>query len=228
MKYKNNRFNKGVALVLSATLALALSASLPIIDMSARAASITAPSITAYATKAELKTKFTPNDAGTQAIGKLAFGKDGLEWYILGQDSGTNVKNDNGGTVSDNTVIFPTKVLNICKDYDDNMTKLQDYMNSYISTTESCLLLNTTVKYRDKYDITRDRAKRNYYTGKFYLLDSTDAEGNISGVPWEYITAGSDDSIKVPVDPYWLNCECNFWLRSCFFSYAYGRHGAKA
>ena len=57
-----------------------------------------APSITAYASKSDLKDKFAP-DSGN--IGKLKFGKNSnskvQEWYILGSDSGVN---------GDNTAIF--------------------------------------------------------------------------------------------------------------------------
>ncbi|MGN0736459.1 MAG: bacterial Ig-like domain-containing protein [Anaerovoracaceae bacterium] len=62
-----------------------------------------APSVTAYATKAQLMyNTFAPNSSGTAAnIGKLAFGKNSSgsvqEWYILGQDTGVS---------GDNTAIF--------------------------------------------------------------------------------------------------------------------------
>lgn len=64
----------------------------------------TIPSVSAYATKAQLMDDtFAPNADGTaNNIGKLMFGKkpDGImpqQWYILGKDS---------GVTGDNTIIF--------------------------------------------------------------------------------------------------------------------------
>ena len=76
------------------------------------------PSVTAYASKADLENKFAP-DSGN--IGKLKFGKDAncsvQEWYILGSDSGVN-----GG--EDNTAIFAAS----------NMTGYLGFQMKYIGT----------------------------------------------------------------------------------------------
>ncbi len=108
---KKDCFNKGIALVLSATMVLGLVPSLPGIDTKARAGngSALSPSVTAYATTEDLKTKFKPNTEGTQAVGTLALGKSGLTWYILGQDKGEGVKDvAKDKTEKENTVIFAT------------------------------------------------------------------------------------------------------------------------
>ena len=61
------------------------------------------PSVSAYATKAQLMDgTFEPNSSGTAANkGKLVFGKNSSrsaqEWYVLGRDS---------GVAGDNTVLF--------------------------------------------------------------------------------------------------------------------------
>ena len=52
----------------------------------------TAPSVTTYASKDDLENKFAP-DSGN--IGKLKFGKNNQEWYILGSDSGVNSGKNN-------------------------------------------------------------------------------------------------------------------------------------
>ena len=62
----------------------------------------TEPSVSAYATKEQLMTAFTPDSNGNATtIGKLVFGKnsseDAQKWYILGKDSGVS---------GDNTIIF--------------------------------------------------------------------------------------------------------------------------
>ena len=105
MKLKHN-FKKGMAFVLTfamiAGLVPAMSGGADTVQ--AATGSGTEPSVTAYATKDQLMTAFTPDANGTATTkGKLVFGKnsDGnpQEWYILGADSGVS-----GG--KDNTIIF--------------------------------------------------------------------------------------------------------------------------
>ncbi len=82
------------------------------------------PSLSAYATKDDLKSKFGPSGGNK---GKLTFGKDesgnALKWHIIGSDSGVS---------GDNTIIFATsniiekdQVFN--DDYSDSST---DYSGS--------------------------------------------------------------------------------------------------
>ena len=105
MKLKHS-FKKGMALVLSLVMAAGL---VPAMSggantVQAATGSGTEPSVTAYATKDQLMTAFTPDANGTATTkGKLVFGKNSYgnpqEWYILGADSGVS-----GG--KDNTIIF--------------------------------------------------------------------------------------------------------------------------
>ena len=105
MKLKHN-FKKGMAFVLTfamiAGLVPAMSGGANTVQ--AATGSGTEPSVTAYATKDQLMTAFTPDANGTATTkGKLVFGKNSYgnpqEWYILGADSGVS-----GG--KDNTIIF--------------------------------------------------------------------------------------------------------------------------
>ena len=75
------------------------------------------PSVSAYATKAQLMDDtFAPNAGGTaNNIGKLVFGKnsngDALEWYILGKDTGVS---------GDNTIIFATTTIGENSSFNSN------------------------------------------------------------------------------------------------------------
>ncbi len=87
--------------ILSMVLAICLAvAMMPIIPTTVSAEETTEPSVSAYATKAQLTDDtFSPNEKGIPTnLGKLTFGKKSrtpLEWYILGKGGGT-----------DNTIIF--------------------------------------------------------------------------------------------------------------------------
>ena len=234
------KMKRAIALVLSIALVLGLAPSLPGIgetwagtegeggaeaeeNTPTAGSNVTSPSVTAYATKEELKTEFTPNDAGTQAIGKLAFGKDGLEWYILGQDSGEGVKDADKNTEGNNTVIFATEVIGDRVYHGEPLHSTLDGMasNTYFTNSELGLMLTTTAKYSASSGDSPHTAKSSSYSGKLYALDSTDEgdAGKTGAVGDTYITAGSDDSIKVPADPYWVGCNAVFWLRSGDYGY---------
>ena len=104
MRRLKHNFKKGMAFVLTfamiAGLVPAMSGGANTVQ--AATGSGTEPSVTAYATKDQLMTAFTPDANGTATTkGKLVFGKksDGTtaqEWYILGKDEGVS---------GDNTII---------------------------------------------------------------------------------------------------------------------------
>lgn len=98
MRRLKHNFKKGMAFVLSLAMVAGL---VPAMSggantVQAATGSGTEPSVTAYATKAQLMTAFTPDANGTATTkGKLVFGKksDGTtaqEWYILGKDTGVS------------------------------------------------------------------------------------------------------------------------------------------
>lgn len=98
MRRLKHNFKKGMAFVLTfamiAGLVPAMSGGANTVQ--AATGSGTEPSVTAYATKDQLMTAFTPDANGTATTkGKLVVGKksDGTtaqEWYILGKDTGVS------------------------------------------------------------------------------------------------------------------------------------------
>ena len=106
MKRLKHNFKKGMAFVLSLAMVAGLVSAMSggANTVQAATGSGTEPSVTAYATKAQLMDgTFKPGDDGTATTkGKLVFGKksDGTtaqEWYILGKDEGVS---------GDNTILF--------------------------------------------------------------------------------------------------------------------------
>ena len=103
---KRNLMNRGIATLLSATMALSLMVGIESTvvgnKMQVQAATV-APSVTAYATRTQLMDDtFAPGSNGRAVnTGKLVFGKnsDGnaQEWFVLGKDDGVD---------GDNTIIF--------------------------------------------------------------------------------------------------------------------------
>lgn len=103
---KRNLMNRGIATLLSATMALSLMVGIESTvagnKMQVQAATV-APSVTAYATRTQLMDDtFAPGSNGEPVnTGKLVFGKnsDGnaQEWFVLGKDDGVD---------GDNTIIF--------------------------------------------------------------------------------------------------------------------------
>lgn len=96
MKLKHN-FKKGMALVLSLVMAAGIVPAMSDGADTVQAATGTGtePSVTAYATKDQLMTAFTPDSNGNATtIGRLLFGKNSSEnaqeWYILGKDTGVS------------------------------------------------------------------------------------------------------------------------------------------
>lgn len=238
MKLKHN-FKKGMAFVLTfamiAGLVPAMSGGANTVQ--AATGSGTEPSVTAYATKDQLMTAFTPDANGTATTkGKLVFGKksDGTtaqEWYILGADS---------GVTRDNTIIFaaspiatnqvfnssisnktfdssfgvyasnPSEVFANHYGASDLRVALQGMATniSYFTTAEQGLMNPTTVT-------TKDTMNSATYTttDKLYAL-AADGYGSSHTT----IKAGSGDSTVLAMNIYWSNGS-RFWLRSPIGNY---------
>ena len=233
MKLKHN-FKKGMAFVLTfamiAGLVPAMSGGADTVQ--AATGSGTEPSVTAYATKDQLMTAFTPDSNGTETnYGKLVFGKNSSgtpqEWYILGKDSGVS---------GDNTILFaaspiaknqafeddyfnnkafqinfgvyesaPTEVYPNHYGASDLRAKLKTMATntSYFTTAEQSLMNATTVTTEDKKNSTAYTT-----TDKLYALA---ADG--LGDSYTTIKAGSDNSTILAMSSYW-DSGARFWLRS--------------
>ena len=193
-------------------------------------------SVSAYATKTQLMTEFTPDSNGNATtIGKLVFGKKSQEWYILGKDEGVS---------GDNTIIFAASPIatgqkfeeewqnnktnsSIWSDCDYNGVSITEvYPNhygasdlrvalktmatdtSYFTTAEQGMMNLTTVTTQDtKNSVTYTT------TDKLYALA---ADGY--GSSYKTIKAGTGDSTVLAMNSYWSSGVC-FWLRSPFVNY---------
>lgn len=137
---KRNQMKKGIAALLSGVLAFGMTAGvIPEFEdsmQSVRAANGIAPSVTAYATKTQLKDYQTfgtdTNGKPNNNIGVLAFGKnqDGKpqEWYILGNDN--RIASDNASIFAVTPVIDRQTFTNTTE---ENRT-LQDSWGEYDSS----------------------------------------------------------------------------------------------
>lgn len=137
---KRNQMKKGIAALLSGVLAFGMTAGvIPGFEdsmQSVRAANGIAPSVTAYATKKQLKDYQTfgtdTNGKPNNNIGVLAFGKnqDGKpqEWYILGNDN--RIASDNASIFAVTPVIDRQTFTNTTE---ENRT-LQDSWGEYDSS----------------------------------------------------------------------------------------------
>lgn len=137
---KRNQMKKGIAALLSSVLAFGMTAGvIPGFEdsmQSVRAANGIAPSVTAYATKTQLKDYQTfgtdTNGKPNNNIGVLAFGKnqDGKpqEWYILGNDN--RIASDNASIFAVTPVIDRQTFTNTTE---ENRT-LQDSWGEYDSS----------------------------------------------------------------------------------------------
>lgn len=137
---KRNQMKKGIAALLSGVLAFGMTAGvIPGFGdsmQSVRAANGIAPSVTAYATKTQLKDYQTfgtdTNGKPNNNIGVLAFGKnqDGKpqEWYILGNDN--RIASDNASIFAVTPVIDRQTFTNTTE---ENRT-LQDSWGEYDSS----------------------------------------------------------------------------------------------
>ena len=236
MRRLKHNFKKGMAFVLSLAMVAGL---VPAMSggantVQAATGSGTEPSVTAYATKAQLMTAFTPDANGTATTkGKLVFGKksDGTtaqEWYILGKDEGVS---------GDNTIIFAASPI----------ARGQKF-NSYISNKNDenlwsdCVYSEATITevYANHYGASELRdtlqgmaTNTSYFTsaeqGLMNATTVTTKDTKNSSVTYtttdklyalqgdydndQYLWAGTDDSTVLAMSSYLRNGEW-FWLRS--------------
>ena len=234
MKRWKHVFKKGMAFVLSLAMVAGL---VPAMSggantVQAATGSGTEPSVTAYATKDQLMTAFTPDSNGdATTIGKLVFGKNSSsvaqEWYILGRDTGVS---------GDNTIIFAASPIARKQAFEDDDSNKKTFASSfgvyetnpsdvyqnhygasdlrvalknmatntsYFTTAEQGLMNPTTVT-------TNDILNSTIYTttDKLYALTADGA-----GFPYTTIKVGSDNNTVLAESSYWRSGEL-FWLRS--------------
>ncbi|MGN0521701.1 MAG: chitobiase/beta-hexosaminidase C-terminal domain-containing protein, partial [Eubacterium sp.] len=200
----------------------------------------TAPSVSVYATKAQLMDDtFAPDaDGCDNNIGKLAFGinDDGYlqEWYILGADSGVD---------GDNTIIFAASPIatgqqfsSITNDktynyeagtgYGDFAGSTTVFANHYGASDLRVALQNmaTDTNYftsaeQGLMNATTVTTYDKYDTNNIKTYTNTDklyalaADGY--GFSYNTIKAGSGDSTVLAMNSYWSSGN-DFWLRSPF------------
>lgn len=239
MKLKHN-FKKGMALVLSLVMAAGL---VPAMSggantVQAATGSGTEPSVTAYATKDQLMTAFTPDANGTATtIGRLVFGKNSSgnaqEWYILGKDSGVSGDNNTiifaASPIATNQV-FNSNVNNKTYNYEagtgygDSAGSIEVKANHYGASELRDILqgMATNTSYFTSAEqglmnattVTTKDTKNSSVTytttDKLYALQGDDGYNNRTKL-W----AGTDDSTVLAKSSYWSNVEL-FWLRSPF------------
>ena len=238
MKRWKHVFKKGMAFVLSlamvAGLVLAMSGGANTVQ--AATGSGTEPSVTAYATKAQLMTAFTPDANGTATTkGKLVFGKksDGTtaqEWYILGKDEGVS---------GDNTIIFAANPIATGQKFNSDISNKNDE-----NLWSDCVYSEATITevYANHYGASELRdtlqgmaTNTSYFTsaeqGLMNATTVTTKDTKNSSVTYtttdklyalqgdydndQYLWAGTDDSTVLAMSSYWRNGEW-FWLRSPF------------
>lgn len=111
MKKNRKSLWKKTALLLSAALLAGMAAENGS-DLERVYAAGGTPSVTSFATKDELKTKFDCDGVG-DTVGRLRFGKNAYGepqiWYIAGTDSG--IKRDDGMALVDNIVLFAAEPI---------------------------------------------------------------------------------------------------------------------
>ena len=205
----------------------------------------TEPSVTAFATKDQLMTAFTPDANGTATTkGKLVFGKnsDGnlQEWYILGADSGVS-----GG--KDNTIIFAASPIARGQEFnsgignknDENLwsdcvyseaTITEVYANHYgaskLRDTLQGMATNTSYfttaeqNLMNATTVTTKDTKNKDSSGNYLTYTTTDKLYALQG---DYndakkLLAGTSDSTVLAMNRYWSSGD-SFWLRSPFGSY---------
>ena len=242
MRRLKHNYKKGMAFVLSLAMVAGL---VPAMSggantVQAATGSGTEPSVTAYATKDQLMTAFTPDANGTATTkGKLVFGKksDGTtaqEWYILGKDTGVS---------GDNTIIVAASPIargqkfnsDISNKNDENLwsdcvyseaTITEVYANHYgaseLRDTLQGMATNTSYFTSAEQGLmnattvttkdTKNSSVTYTTTDKLYALQGDYAND-------QYLWAGTDDSTVLAMSSYLRNGEW-FWLRS-----PYGRSG---
>ena len=242
MKRFKHNFKKGMAFVLSLAMVAGL---VPAMSggantVQAATGSGTEPSVTAYATKAQLMDgTFKPGDDGTATTkGKLVFGKksDGTtaqEWYILGKDSGVSV---------DNTILFAASPIATRKafsssasnktynyeagtGYGDPAGSEEVYANHYGASDLRAALQrmlededgNTVETYFSEAEqglmnATTVTTKDTKNSATYTTTDKLYALA-ADGYGSTTIKAGTSDSTVLAMDSYWSS-GVGFWLRS--------------
>ena len=245
MKAIRKRFKKGTAVALTAALLAGLVPALPGAAVSVKAAdgTTTSPSVSTYATKAQLMDDtFKPGADGTATtIGKLVFGKnssdEAQEWYILGQDKGVS---------EDNTILFAASPIETVQMFDSSSTNKTDsnlwsdcnysgasvkevYPNHYgasnLRKKLKTIAMNASYFTSAEQDLmnnttvtTKDTKNTVTYTttDKLYAL-AADGPGSSD----KTIKAGSDNStVVLAKSSYWSSGE-GFWLRSPYKYYGH-------
>ena len=199
-------------------------------------ASSATPSVSAYATKAQLMDDtFAPNAGGTaNNIGKLVFGKnsngDALEWYILGKDTGVS---------GDNTIIFATTTIGENSSFNSNKdektynysagtgygdsdgsiavyanhygaSNLRNNLNSMVSDSNTTSFSATEKELLNATTVTTHDTKNNLdytTTDRLYALEATERGSAAT------IQAGSRGQIAIARKNYWDNGG-NFFTRT--------------
>ena len=217
--------SKGIAKILSGLLVFGMVAGLvpavPGGTVHAKAADVSEPGVTVYATKEQLMTAFTPDASGTNTnVGKLLFGINASDtaqsWYILGKDKGVQ---------GDNTIIFAASPIATGINFSENPDKEKNYQNEivysnhygasnlrnelqkmtidtgYFSDAEKALMQETEIK---TWDSKNDTTYTN--SDKLYALNSNYSDN-------KYVLAGSADQIKISIKKYCSNVK-SMWLRT--------------
>ena len=236
MRRLKHNFKKGMAFVLSLAMVAGL---VPAMSggantVQAATGSGTEPSVTAYATKDQLMTAFTPDANGTATTkGKLVFGKksDGTtaqEWYILGKDTGVS---------GDNTIIFAANPIATGQKFNSDISNKNDE-----NLWSDCVYSEATITevYANHYGASELRdtlqgmaTNTSYFTsaeqGLMNATTVTTKDTKNSSVTYtttdklyalqgdydndQYLWAGTDDSTVLAMSSYLRNGEW-FWLRS--------------
>ena len=238
MKRLKHNFKKGMAFVITfamiAGLVPAMSGGANTVQ--AATGEGTQPSVTAFATKDQLKDDtFKPKDDGNAStIGKLVFGKksDGKtaqEWYILGQDNGVS---------GDNTIIFAASPIATNQIFENDSSN-----NKTFDTSFGVYASNPTDVYPNHYGASelrvalKNMAKNTSYftTAEQNLMNATtvttkDTKNSVtytttdklyalaadgSGPHYKTIKAGSGNNTVLAMSSYWSSEPVFFfWLRS--------------
>ena len=249
---KQNKMKRGMAALLSGILAFGMSAGIvPGFQggmQSVQAATGSEPSVTAYATKAQLMDgTFAPsNSSGTAAnVGVLAFGKNRAkktqEWYILGKDKYVDGENTVIFTVQDG--IIPLTIQNNAQKYSTVTTNDRAYTASYgtyttanAPTTVNCSHYGASTLRTELNKIAGDTAC--FSTAQQKLLNTTTITTTytLSKVDYSYTNSdklyapvynssykqilriGSKDQIRISTRVYW-DSQNPTWTRSAIKNY---------
>ena len=237
MKRLKHNFKKGMAFVLSLAMVAGLVPAMSGGANKVQAADNpgTEPSVSAYATKEQLMTEFTPDPNGNATtIGKLVFGKNSSgasqEWYILGRDGGV--------PVDDNTIIFAASPIatdqmfeddkdnnkrdtSLWSDCDYNGTSITEVRPDHYGASDLRVALqgmatNTNTNYftRAEQGLMNATTVTTYDVYNDVTYTTTDKLYALQGdYTAQYLRAGTSDSTLLAKGSYWSSGD-SFWLRS--------------